>query len=466
MLSDKVRQLITYDARRRMAVADRPKLRALVERAPDGAAADHGSLRALGVALLALGEYERAAGHLRRAVELAGSPGQVIAARVDLAEVYRHEGDLPGSELICRMALELARAQAPEMAALPLLHLGWTLAGQGRPEAARQALDEAQKLRRSFAETPELRRQSGEAPDPRRESGQAPEPGLEVGQAPEAGLEVRQAPEAGWEVGEAPEAGLAVGEVTEAELFAEVDVEGLAVPLPPSVAALLGAEPEWDLDHDGASGSLARAGSYFVRRGPEAVAEHERLAWLRERAGVAEVAAFEGDVLVTADTGVETLAADEGTDDPGVGAAMGRALRELHAVPVTDCPFDGRLDVLLAQARRNVVEGRVDAGDFDDDNLGRTPMQVYERLLAERPEGEDLVVAHGDFTPSNVMANGVLIDLARLGVADRHRDLAIALRDLSGDFGPAAVAAFLSAYGPEAPDEAKLAYYRLIDELF
>ncbi|MFE0147521.1 phosphotransferase [Nonomuraea sp. NPDC059007] len=436
MLSDKVRQLITYDARRRLAVADRPKLRALVERAPVEGAADHESLRALGVALLALGEYERAAGHLRRAVELAGSPEQVIAARVGLADVYRHCGDLPGSELICRMALELAGAQAPEMAALPLLHLGWTLAGQGRPEAARQALDEALKLRR----------RSGEVPDPRRESGHAPEPGREFGGMSEPDLEVGRAPEA--------------------ELFAEVDVEGLAVPLPPSVAALLGAEPEWDLDHDGASGSLARAGSHFVRRGPEAVAEHARLVWLREWAGVAEVAAFEGDVLVTADIGVETLAAGEGTDDPGVGAAMGGALRALHAVPVTECPFDGRLDVLLAQARRNVVEGRVDAGDFDDDNLGRTPMQVYERLLAERPEGEDLVVAHGDFTPSNVMANGVLIDLARLGVADRYRDLAIALRDLSGDFGPRAVAAFLSAYGLEAPDEAKLAYYRLIDELF
>ncbi|MFD9941708.1 phosphotransferase [Nonomuraea sp. NPDC059023] len=456
MLSDKVRQLITYDARRRLAVADRPKLRALVERAPVEGAADHESLRALGVALLALGEYERAAGHLRRAVELAGSPEQVIAARVGLADVYRHCGDLPGSELICRMALELAGAQAPEMAALPLLYLGWTLAGQGRPEAARQALDEAQKLRRRSAETPELRRRSGEVPDPRRESGHAPEPGREVGGMPEPGLEVGRAPEPGREFGGVPEA----------ELFAEVDVEGLAVPLPPSVAALLGAEPEWDLDHDGASGSLARAGSSFVRRGPEAVAEHARLVWLREWAGVAEVTAFEGDVLVTADIGVETLAAGEGTDDPGVGAAMGGALRALHAVPVTECPFDGRLDVLLAQARRNVVEGRVDAGDFDDDNLGRTPMQVYERLLAERPEGEDLVVAHGDFTPSNVMANGVLIDLARLGVADRYRDLAIALRDLSGDFGPRAVAAFLSAYGLEAPDEAKLAYYRLIDELF
>ncbi|MFI9551305.1 aminoglycoside 3'-phosphotransferase [Nonomuraea endophytica] len=395
MLSDKVRQLVTYDARLRMVVADRPKLRALVERAAADGAIDHASQRALGVALLALGEYEPAAVHLRRAVELAGSPGEVIAARADLADLYRHGGDLPGSELICRMTLELARAQAPELAALPLLRLGWTLAEQGRPDEARQALAEAQQF----------------------------------------------------------------GEGAEAGLF--VDVEGLVVPLPPSVAALLGAEPEWDHDHDGASGSLARAGSYFVRRGPEAVAEHARLVWLREWAGVAEVVAFEGDVLVTADTGVETLA-----DDPGAGAAMGRALRELHAVPVTDCPFDGRLDVLLAQARRNVVEGRVDADDFDDDNLGHTPMQVYERLLAERPDQEDLVVAHGDFTPSNVMANGVLIDLARLGVADRYRDLAIALRDLSGDFGPEAVAAFLSAYGLDAPDEAKLAYYRLIDELF
>ncbi|MFI6295537.1 phosphotransferase [Nonomuraea sp. NPDC050790] len=420
MLSDKVRQLITHDAHGRAVVADRPKLRDLVER---GAPDEHGSQRALGVGLALLGEYERAAGHLRRAVELAGTPEEVVAARVDPADAYRYGGDLATAELICRMALELAREQAPEAARLPLLHLAWTLAEQGRPEAAREVW---------------------QSPDKSREPWERELGGRELGENSGEHL--------GWS------GGMPLGGVR--------GFEGLAVPLPPSVAALLGDEPGWDHDHDGASGSLARAGSYFVRRGPEAVAEHARLEWLRGRAGVPRVAAFERDVLVTADTGVETLAAAESKDDPEVGAAMGRVLRALHAVPVAECPFDGRLDTLLAQARRNVVEGRVDAGDFDDDNLGRTPMEVYERLLTERPEPEDLVVAHGDFTPSNVMADGVLIDLARLGVADRYRDLAIALRDLSGDFGPSAVAAFLSAYGLDVPDEAKLAYYRLIDELF
>lgn len=50
---------------------------------------------------------------------------------------------------------------------------------------------------------------------------------------------------------------------------------------------------------------------------------------------------------------------------------------------------------------------------------------------------EDLVVAHGDFTPMNVLEGGILIDVGALGVADRYRDLALAARDLREDFGAA-----------------------------
>ncbi|MEC3914728.1 aminoglycoside 3'-phosphotransferase [Nocardia sp. CDC160] len=234
---------------------------------------------------------------------------------------------------------------------------------------------------------------------------------------------------------------------------------------PPRVAALLGADPVLSADHEGLSGGVVQVnGTYWLKRGPVAVAEYERYRWLGEQAiAVPEIAVFDEDVLVLADAGVPSLAAAQ-VDSPG--RLMGETLRRLHGLSVAHCPFDGRLEATLRAARRRIAEGAADADDFDDDNLGLTPEQVFDRLVAERPAVEDLVVAHGDYTPSNVLVGGLLIDVGRLGVADRYRDLALAARDLSDDFGAGEVAAFFAAYGLDDPDAGRLTYYRLVDELF
>jgi kanamycin kinase/aminoglycoside 3'-phosphotransferase-2 len=215
----------------------------------------------------------------------------------------------------------------------------------------------------------------------------------------------------------------------------------------------------------------APAGVFYVKAGPVARQEHDRLLWLKRWMNVPDVVAFEGDALVLADAGwrsLERVPANAGT-------VMGRVLRALHDIPVDECPFDERLDLRLTRARERVAAGLVDPGDFDDDHAGMTAEQVYERLVAERPADEDLVVTHGDFTPANVLAppatglreggaaaEPVLVDVGALGIADRYVDLAIVLRELEGQ----AAADFLEAYGPVEPDRAKLAYYRLMDELF
>ncbi|HEY7816158.1 MAG TPA: phosphotransferase, partial [Nakamurella sp.] len=90
------------------------------------------------------------------------------------------------------------------------------------------------------------------------------------------------------------------------------------------------------------------------------------------------------------------------------------------------------------------------------------------------PTTEDPVVCHGDLCLPNVLADAHtgritgVIDLGRLGVADRHQDLALATRSLgpaNPQFGPDAAQVFLTAYGlPVEP--ALLAFYRLLDEFF
>jgi len=154
-------------------------------------------------------------------------------------------------------------------------------------------------------------------------------------------------------------------------------------------------------------------------------------------------------------------------------------LAALHGIPVRECPFDRRLAVTVPLAAANVAAGRVDETDFDAERRGRTAAGVLADLVAGRERAEalepaDLAVCHGDFCLPNVLLDpdtlevtGVL-DVGRLGVADRHQDIALLTRSLAAtDLNP--------AYGPgpaervarrTGADPWRTGYYRLLDEFF
>jgi kanamycin kinase/aminoglycoside 3'-phosphotransferase-2 len=232
------------------------------------------------------------------------------------------------------------------------------------------------------------------------------------------------------------------------------------VEIPGDVVCAVGSDALWSRDHEGLSGSAWRAGSCYVKQ--DAADEHARLRWLGGHFEVPEIKVFADGWLVLADVGAPSLA----TVDPVLaGTVMGTALKSLHALSVAECPFDSRIPVLLDQARRNVEAGLVDPSDFDDDHRDATPRELLEQLVATAPADEDLVVTHGDFCPPNLLLRPdgapVWLDAGRLGVADRHRDLALTHRELDGD----AAAAFDSAYGLRAQPD-RLYWYRLLDEFF
>lgn len=391
-----------FDERLRMIPIDHAQLAARVAAARP---VDFAEFRKIGIELMLLGRYAEALDYLDRALELADSDYRRMSVWINLGDVYRYWGDTVTAETLYRRAMD--RAGDSEVLSFALQHLGKALAEQGRLPEARARLTEALKLR-------------------------VVEGDAELIEATRSTLDL---------------------------------LDDLPTTLPPKVAAVLGEDPAWSEEHEGMSGGVAHVdGAYWVKRGPKAVAEYARLNWLRGKGiQLPDVAVFEEDVLVLADAGLPSLAAEPAES---VGAVMGALLRRLHDIPVAECPFDGRLDVMLARARRRVLEGLVDVDDFDDDNRGLTPEQIYQRLLAERPPDEDLVVAHGDFTPSNVLGGGLLIDVGGLGVADRYRDLALVERDLRENFGTDELSAFHAAYGLAEPDRRRLDYYRLLDELF
>lgn len=212
------------------------------------------------------------------------------------------------------------------------------------------------------------------------------------------------------------------------------------------------------------------------------VGEADRLEWLARHGipvpHIVERGADDTTVWLVTEAVPGAAASEEWPEHQrtAVVEAIAELARTLHELPVDDCPFDRRLDVAVAEARHNVREGLVDLDDLQDEHAGWTGDQLLAELDRARPEKEDLVVCHGDLCPNNVLLDpetcqvtGV-IDVGRLGVADRHADLALAARELEIDedpwFGPAYAERFLEQYGAHRVDKDKMAFYQLLDEFF
>ncbi|WP_237724782.1 APH(3') family aminoglycoside O-phosphotransferase [Deinococcus alpinitundrae] len=253
----------------------------------------------------------------------------------------------------------------------------------------------------------------------------------------------------------------------------------MSLNLPPELRRVLPAA-RWE-DVSGESGATTwQSRNYFVKvqpRGlPESLrTEQAKLRWLVGRVPVPRVVGYAADeaseyLATTRLPGVPMHHPDALLHARRNAELLARALRELHALPIRDCPFNASLAVKLRQARERVEGGLVDEADFDAERLGQSADQVLRQLLKTRPAAEDLVVTHGDACLPNILVSGEyvegFVDVGRLGIADRHQDLALACRSLRRNEDEDLAEHFLNTYGPALIDPAKLAYYQALDELF
>ncbi|MGG1552245.1 APH(3') family aminoglycoside O-phosphotransferase [Paenibacillus ferrarius] len=258
-----------------------------------------------------------------------------------------------------------------------------------------------------------------------------------------------------------------------------------AIPLPAPLESLL-AGCAWRRETIGHSASqtyqvCGAAGRYFLKiqslQAVESlVEEKERLLWLKGRLPVPEVVYYGRDeaqefLLVTELPGVH--ASDDMWKDqlPELLRALARGLKQIHQVPMDDCPFDQRLAVKMEEAMLRVRQGLVDEEDFDESRLGLRAEEVLEQMLSSVPAEEDLVFTHGDYCMPNIImlsegAYSGFIDVGRAGIADRYQDLALAIRSIRYNFGDPHVQTFVEAYGLDKLDEAKVSFYQLMDEFF
>ena len=216
---------------------------------------------------------------------------------------------------------------------------------------------------------------------------------------------------------------------------------------------------------------VAPAGAQY-QLGPE----KRRLDWLQGKLPTPEAPYYQ-----MVDDGTEylltTAVSGRPVSDPGhapdleqIVPLLADGLRQIHAVPIDDCPFDQRMNMMIELARLRLIHDQVDESDFAEERQGQSAVLLFEQLLDTRPKEEDLVFTHGDYCLPNVIIerehiNG-FIDVGFAGVGDRYRDLALAIGSLTYNFGEEWVPLFLETYGIRRPDRDKMAFYRLLNEFF
>jgi aminoglycoside 3'-phosphotransferase-3 len=148
------------------------------------------------------------------------------------------------------------------------------------------------------------------------------------------------------------------------------------------------------------------------------------------------------------------------------------ALLMLQAVDIRDCPFENTLEDKLKAALYNIEHDLVDMDDFEDGNDFDSPMDLYRWLVENRPP-EELCITHGDFCLPNIFIDGNVvtsfIDVGRGGIADKWQDIALCVRSLGYNLRhtePQEYIDLLFTYLGIQPDEVKIHYYILLDELF
>jgi kanamycin kinase/aminoglycoside 3'-phosphotransferase-3 len=162
--------------------------------------------------------------------------------------------------------------------------------------------------------------------------------------------------------------------------------------------------------------------------------------------------------------------------------ALANGLKMLWQIDISDCPCLNVVSDKMSQAKHNIENNHVNTDDFEPETFGLGEFKdipdLYEYLDRNRPK-EDCVFSHGDFCLPNVFVFGCdiagFLDWGNGGIADRWQDIALCIRSLRHNYVECAgygeseyqrYKALLYRELDIEPDEEKIRYYILLDELF
>ncbi|MDX0495802.1 APH(3'') family aminoglycoside O-phosphotransferase [Sinorhizobium medicae] len=158
-----------------------------------------------------------------------------------------------------------------------------------------------------------------------------------------------------------------------------------------------------------------------------------------------------------------------------------RQFKALHELPSESCPFERRLASMFEHATDVVAREAVNPDFLAPEDQNVPPSKLLLALGVELPkrlaeEARDLVICHGDACLPNFMVDPEtqrctgLIDLGRLGTADRYVDFSLLLGNARESWttpGQAQMArdSLFGIHGIANPDEGRLAFYLRLDPL-
>ena len=144
------------------------------------------------------------------------------------------------------------------------------------------------------------------------------------------------------------------------------------------------------------------------------------------------------------------------------------AIKLLHSVDISNCPFSSRVDMRLEELdyllKNNLAD--TDISNWEDSTEFTDPQELYKWLCDNKPQ-EELVFSHGDISNLMIQKDEIFFfDLARCGIADKWLDISMCVREIRNYYhNPDFEELFFEMLGME-PDHEKINYYLLLDEMF
>ena len=243
----------------------------------------------------------------------------------------------------------------------------------------------------------------------------------------------------------------------------------------------------YGMDWEAVEGSYSRAKiyrffspgkSYYLKIGTESERldrEYGNLTWLRNKLPVPEVVMWHSDsgldYLLISELKGKTLFDEFYVNRPELFVKLlADGINMLRTVNIEGCPVNNSLENLLGQVAENVRLGRVNMEYWENyNNRFALPEELLDYLIENKPAREEPAFIHGDYCPVNIIGSGEslagFIDLAKAGVADIWRDIAVGIRTLWCTLYTTEYdALFLEKIGVPL-DKEKLDYYMLLDKL-
>ncbi|MBS4534310.1 aminoglycoside 3'-phosphotransferase [Clostridium sp. D2Q-14] len=218
---------------------------------------------------------------------------------------------------------------------------------------------------------------------------------------------------------------------------------------------------------------------YYLKISPDddssyLISEKEKLEWLQDKIPVPKIHFFKVEkgfqyLLTSKILGEDALSRNVRRRPIMLIKAVAKGLKKIHAIDIEDCPFDERLENKLNLVKDIHIENKRLNSPIDRIR-NKNILDLYNYLIENKKEEEDLVFTHGDYCFPNIIINGEnisgFIDVGRAGIGDRYVDLSLIIRSIRINYrNNKLVDKFIEEYGLDYIDSDKLKYYTHLDEL-